>query len=53
MQIRKEEVKLSLSEDDMILYIENFFYFCRDDHMVYIFQFVDMLYHNDWFAYIE
>ena len=24
-----------------------------DDHMVFIFQFANMLYHNDWFMYIE
>ena len=25
----------------------------RDDHMVFIFHFVNMVYHIDWFAYME
>ena len=31
------------------------FFFCIywDDHMVFIFRFVNMVYHTDWFTYIE
>ena len=28
-------------------------YFYREDHMIFIFQYVNMVYHIDWFAYIE
>ena len=34
-------------------FVESFFCICWDDHMVFILQFVNMVYHIDWFAYIE
>ena len=37
----------------MLDFVEGFFFIYWDDHMVFIFQFVDVVYHIDWFAYIE
>ena len=34
-------------------FVESFLCICWDYHMVFIFQFVNMAYHIDWFAYIE
>ena len=34
-------------------FVKGFFSIFLDYHMVFIFQFVNMLYHIDWFAYIE
>jgi len=34
-------------------FCQGFFYIYWDYHMVFIFQFVNMVYHTDWFAYIE
>ena len=36
----------------MLNFVEAFFCICWDDHMVFIFQFVNMMYH-DWFVYTE
>ena len=33
--------------------VKDFFCIYWDDHKVFIFQFVNMVYHIDWFAYIE
>ena len=37
----------------MLNFIKGFFCICWDYQMVFIFQFVNMVYHIDWFAYIE
>ena len=37
----------------MLNYVKVFFCIYWDDHMVFIFQFVNMVYHIDWFVYIE
>ena len=34
-------------------FVKGFCYICWDDHMAFIFQFVNMVYHVDWFACIE
>ena len=34
-------------------FVKDFFCICWDYHMVFTFQFVNMVYHIDWFAYIE
>ena len=34
-------------------FAESFSWVCWDDHMVSILQFVNMVYHRDWLAYIE
>ena len=34
-------------------FCQGFFCICWDYHMVFIFQFVTMVYYIDWFAYIE
>ena len=34
-------------------FVKGVFFIYWDDHMVFIFQFVNMWYHIDWFAYIE
>ena len=34
-------------------FVEGFLFLHRGDHMVFIFQFVNIVYHIDWFAYIE
>ena len=34
-------------------FVKGFFCICLDYHMVFIFQFVNLVYHIDWFAYIE
>ena len=34
-------------------FVKSFFCIYWDDHMVFILQFVNMVYHIDWFAYIE
>ena len=34
-------------------FVESFLCIYWDDHMVFILQFVNMVYHIDWFAYIE
>ena len=34
-------------------FVKGFFSIYWDYHMVFIFQFVNMVYHIDWFAYIE
>ena len=34
-------------------FVKGFFCIYWDDHMVFIFQFVKMVYHIDWFPYIE
>ena len=34
-------------------FVKSFLYIYWDDHMVFIFQFVNMMYHIDWFRYIE
>ena len=33
--------------------VKSFFCIYWNDHMVFILQFVNMVYHIDWFAYIE
>ena len=33
--------------------VKFFVYIYWDDHMVFIFQFVNMVYHIDWLPYIE
>ena len=37
----------------MLNFVKGFFSIYEDDHMVFIFQFVNMVYHIDWFLYIE
>ena len=37
----------------MLNFVESFFCIYLDDHMVFLLQFVNMVYHVDWFAYIE
>ena len=37
----------------LLSFVKCFFCVYWDDHMVVIFQFVNMVYHIDWFAYIE
>ena len=34
-------------------FVKGFFCTYWDYHMVFIFQFVNMVYHTDWFEYIE
>ena len=34
-------------------FLKGFFCISLDYHMVFSFQFVNMVYHIDWFAYIE
>ena len=34
-------------------FVENFFCIYWDDHTVFLLQFVNMVYHIDWFVYIE
>ena len=34
-------------------FVEGFFYIYWDDHMAFIFQLVNVMYHIDWFACIE
>ena len=34
-------------------YVKSFFCIYWDDHMVFILQFVNIVYHIDWFAYIK
>ena len=34
-------------------FVKGFFCICWDYHRVFIFQFVNMVYHTDWFVYIE
>ena len=34
-------------------FVKSFFCIYSDDHMVFILQFVNMVYYIDWFAYIE
>ena len=34
-------------------FVKNFFSIDWDDHMVFILQFVNMVYHSDWFVYTE
>ena len=34
-------------------FVKSFFCIYWDDHMVFILQFVNMVYHIDWFVYIE
>ena len=37
----------------MVNFIKSFFYIFWDDHMVFILQFVDVVYQTDWFVDIE
>ena len=37
----------------MLNFVEGFFCIYWDDHMVFIFQFINIVYHADWFMYIE
>ena len=37
----------------MLNFVKGLFSIYLDDHMIFIFQFVNMVYHIDWFAYIE
>ena len=34
-------------------FVKSFFYIYWDDHMVFILQFLDVVYHTDWFVDIE
>ena len=34
-------------------FVKSFFCTCWNDHIFFIFQFVNMVYHIDWFAYSE
>ena len=34
-------------------FVKSFFWIYWDDHMVFILQYVNMVYHIDWFVYIE
>ena len=36
----------------MLNFAKSFFSSYRDDHMVFVLQFVDVVYNIDWFAYI-
>ena len=37
----------------MLNFVKNFFCIYWDDHMVFILQFIDVVYHTDWFVDIE
>ena len=37
----------------MLNFVKGFLYIYWDNHMVFIFQFFNVVYHNDWFANIE
>ena len=37
----------------VLKFVESFLCIYWDDHMVFLLQFVNMMYHVDWFAYIE
>ena len=37
----------------VLAFVKGFFFIYWDYHMVFIFQFVNMVYHIDWFAYSE
>ena len=37
----------------MLNFVESFICIYWDDHMVFVFQFVNMVYSIDWFVYIE
>ena len=37
----------------MLNFVKTFSSSYGDDHVVFIIQFVNMVYHIDWFAYIE
>ena len=37
----------------VLKFFKGFFCICRDYHMVFIFQYFNMVYHIDWYAYIE
>ena len=37
----------------VLKFVKGFFCIYWDHHVVFIFQFVDMVFHIDWFAYIE
>ena len=37
----------------MLSFVEGFFCIYWDDLMVFIFQFINMVYHADWFVYTE
>ena len=37
----------------MLNFVKSFFCIYWDDHMVFLLQFVNMVYHIDWFVYIE
>ena len=42
---------LKFIHDKQVLnFVKNFFYIYWDDHMTFILQFVDVVYHTDWFA---
>ena len=42
-----------LNDKWMLNFVKSFFCIYWDDHMVFILQFVNMVYHIDWSAYIE
>ena len=43
----------SLNHKWVLNFVRGFFCIYWDDHMVFIFQFVNIVFHIDWFAYIE
>ena len=43
----------SFNHNWVLNFVKGFFCIYWDDHMAFIFQFVNMVYHIDWFAYIE
>ena len=45
--------KKSFNHKQVLTFVKSFFSIYWDYHMVYIFQFVNMVYCIDWFAYIE
>ena len=44
---------LSFNHKWMLNFVKGFFCIYWDYHMVFIFQFVNMVFHIDWFAYTE
>ena len=46
-------VCLFLSHKWVFNFVESFLCICWDDHMVFIFQIVNMMYHMGWFEHIE
>ena len=42
-----------LNPESVLNFIKYFSYICWDGHVVFAFSFVHVVYHTDWFAYVE